>query len=57
MSCVGTYAQPDKVYSMCCGPAGGVQLVVATAGRHVHVLDLRRPDEPVQERESAHSLG
>lgn len=57
-ACVGTYAQPDKVLGLCAGtPAAAASgpplLVVGTAGRHVLLLDLRRPDEPLQTRESS----
>mmetsp|Transcript_34408 Transcript_34408/g.111065 ORF Transcript_34408/g.111065 Transcript_34408/m.111065 type:complete len:338 (-) Transcript_34408:287-1300(-) len=57
-ACIGTYAQPDKVFAMCKdvqgAPAPSVPLlVVATASRHVHILDLRKPSEPLQRRESA----
>jgi cell cycle arrest protein BUB3 len=57
--CVGTYRQSDKVLSLCTGCAsaaggsGAPLLVVATAGRHVLILDLRKPSEPVQPRESS----
>jgi len=57
-ACVGTYAQPDKVFALCAGAPGAPAppaplLVVATAARHVHILDLRKPSEPLQRRESA----
>lgn len=57
-ACIGTYAQPDKVFAMCKdaqgAPAPSVPLlVVATASRHVNILDLRKPSEPLQRRESA----
>ena len=55
--CVGTYAQPEKVLAMCAGtPAGGERaplLVVGMCGRHVHVIDLRKPEEALQKRESS----
>lgn len=54
--CVGTYEQPDKVHSICCNGADAASqpiLVVATAARHVLLLDLRAPAEPVQRRESS----
>ena len=57
--CVGTYRQPDKVLALCAGSnaAAGADsqplLVVATGGRHVLVLDMRKPSEPVQKRESS----
>ena len=46
-ACVGTYAQPDKVFALCVGAPGAPPppaplVVVATAARHVHLLDLRR---------------
>ena len=59
-ACVGTYAQPDKVLSLCAGgpsssAASGAPplLVVATQGRHIALYDLRSPSEPMQERESS----
>jgi len=48
--CVGTFTQPDKVYSM--GVVGEV-LVVGTAGRKVWVWDLRSMSCPQQKRESS----
>ena len=57
--CVGTYAQPDKVLAMCAGPPDAVSgtgaplAIVCTAGRHVHIIDMRQPSEPMQRRESA----
>lgn len=47
---VGTHSLPDRVFSMsvCNGKA-----VVATAGRHVMVYDLARPDAPLQQRVSS----
>lgn len=47
---VGTYAQPERVYSM---SLVGHRLVVATAGRHVNVYDLRNMSQPEQRRESS----
>ena len=54
-ACVGKIQQPNKVFGMCAGPTSTAEtvLVVATAGRHVNVIDLRHPSEPVQKRESA----
>ena len=57
-ACIGTYAQPDKVFAMCAGVLGANSpsiplLVVATASRHVRILDLRKPSDPLQIRESA----
>ena len=59
-ACVGTYAQPDKVYSLCAGARRAADaatmpplVLVATAGRHLNVLDLRSNAEPMQQRESA----
>lgn len=58
-ACVGTHVQPDKVLALCPGgrvaadSGGAPLLVVATGGRHVLVVDLRKPDEPVQRRESS----
>ena len=58
-ACVGTFEQPDKILSMCAGapsaPAasGLPMLVVATAGRQVVLLDLRKPGEALQRRESS----
>ncbi|KAK6159213.1 hypothetical protein DH2020_006527 [Rehmannia glutinosa] len=49
-SLVGTYAQPERVYSM---SLVGNRLVVATAGRHVNVYDLRNMSQPEQRRESS----
>lgn len=46
---VGTYIQPERVYSL---SLAGHKLVVATAGRHVNIYDLRNMSEPEQERES-----
>ncbi|XP_041991433.1 mitotic checkpoint protein BUB3.1-like isoform X2 [Salvia splendens] len=47
---VGTYTQPERVYSM---SVVGNRLVVATAGRHVNVYDLRNMSQPEQRRESS----
>lgn len=49
-SLVGTYTQPERVYSM---SLVGNRLVVATAGRHVNVYDLRNMSQPEQRRESS----
>ncbi|KAL8554712.1 hypothetical protein ACS0TY_002774 [Phlomoides rotata] len=47
---VGTYNQPERVYSI---SLVGNRLVVATAGRHVNVYDLRNMSQPEQQRESS----
>ncbi|KAM7251683.1 hypothetical protein ACFE04_023566 [Oxalis oulophora] len=47
---VGTYAQPERVYSM---SLVGNRLVVATAGRHVNIYDLRYMSQPEQRRKSS----
>ncbi|KAL7119114.1 hypothetical protein ACP275_02G043200 [Erythranthe tilingii] len=47
---VGTYTQPERVYSL---SLVGNRLVVATAGRHVNVYDLRNMSQPEQQRESS----
>ncbi|KAG6500653.1 mitotic checkpoint protein BUB3.1-like [Zingiber officinale] len=47
---VGTYLQPERVYSL---SLVGYRLVVATAGRHVNVYDLRNMSQPEQRRESS----
>lgn len=47
---VGTYQQPERVYSM---SLVGHRLVVATAGRHITVYDLRQMNQPEQARESS----
>ncbi|KAL6013118.1 hypothetical protein ACLOJK_003610 [Asimina triloba] len=47
---VGTYPQPERVYSL---SLVGHRLVVATAGRHVNVYDLRNMSQPEQRRESS----
>jgi len=49
-SCVGTYKQPERVYTM---SITNEKLVVGTAGRHVHIYDLRNMSEPQQRRESS----
>ncbi|KAL0412624.1 UNVERIFIED_CONTAM: Mitotic checkpoint protein BUB3.1 [Sesamum radiatum] len=49
-SLVGTYTQPERVYSL---SLVGNRLVVATAGRHVNVYDLRNMSQPEQRRESS----
>lgn len=47
--CIGTHAQPDKVYAM---DVCENNLVVCTAGRHVWIWDLRYMERPAQRRES-----
>ncbi|AQL02205.1 Putative pentatricopeptide repeat-containing protein mitochondrial [Zea mays] len=47
---VGTYAQPERVYSL---SLVGNRLVVATAGRHVNIYDLRNMSQPEQKRDSS----
>ncbi|KAL5706828.1 hypothetical protein ACHQM5_024946 [Ranunculus cassubicifolius] len=47
---VGTYPQPERVYSL---SLVGNRLVVATAGRHVNVYDLRNMSKPEQCRQSS----
>ncbi|CAN1302534.1 Mitotic checkpoint protein BUB3.2 [Linum perenne] len=47
---VGTYPQPERVYSL---SLVGNRVVVATAGRHVNVYDLRNMSQPEQQRESS----
>jgi len=47
---VGTYPQPERVYSL---SLVGNRLVVATAGRHVNIYDLRNMSQPEQKRESS----
>ncbi|WOL16952.1 mitotic checkpoint protein [Canna indica] len=47
---VGTYPLPERVYSL---SLVGYRLVVATAGRHVNVYDLRNMSQPEQRRESS----
>ncbi|GKC62630.1 mitotic checkpoint protein BUB3.1 [Tanacetum coccineum] len=44
------YAQPERVYSI---SLIGNRVVVATAGRHVNVYDLRNMSQPEQRRESS----
>lgn len=52
--CVAVHAQPDKVYAMAVTERHGVPLIiVATAGRHVIILDARQLSEPLQRRESS----
>ncbi|KAG9144843.1 hypothetical protein Leryth_018971 [Lithospermum erythrorhizon] len=46
----GTYTQPERVYSL---SLVGNRVVVATAGRHVNVYDLRNMSQPEQRRESS----
>lgn len=57
-ACVGTFEQPDKVLSLCTSaPAAAAGapplLVVATASRQVVLIDLRKPTEALQRRESS----
>ena len=57
-ACVSTFKQPDKILSMCAGAhtaaaAGAPLLVVATAGRRIMLIDLRKPTEALQQRESS----
>lgn len=47
---VGTYTQPERVYSL---SLVGNRVVVATAGRHVNIYDLRNMSQPEQQRESS----
>ncbi|KAF6170604.1 hypothetical protein GIB67_020166, partial [Kingdonia uniflora] len=47
---IDTYTQPERVYSV---SLVGNKLVVATAGRHVNVYDLRNMSKPEQRRESS----
>ena len=53
--CVSTHEQPGKVLSLCAGAASSSTplLVVATTGRHVHLVDLRKAEDPLQKRESS----
>lgn len=52
--CVAVHAQPDKVYAMAVTEHHGAPLIiVATAGRHVIILDTRQLSEPLQRRESS----
>lgn len=46
---LGTYVQPERVYSL---SLVGNRLVVATAGRHINVYDLRNMSKPEQSRQS-----
>ncbi|KAL2649628.1 hypothetical protein R1flu_017756 [Riccia fluitans] len=45
-----THPQPERVYSM---SLVGYRLVIATAGRHINVYDLRNMSQPEQRRESS----
>lgn len=48
-ACVGTYKQPDKVFTMSVTSTNeSPKLVVGTAGRNVHIYDLRNMEEPLQ---------
>eukprot|EP00245_Coleochaete_scutata_P006620 TRINITY_DN2112_c0_g2_i1.p1 TRINITY_DN2112_c0_g2~~TRINITY_DN2112_c0_g2_i1.p1 ORF type:complete len:335 (+),score=41.30 TRINITY_DN2112_c0_g2_i1:149-1153(+) len=47
---LGVHPQPERVFSM---SLSGNHLVVATAGRHVNVYDLRKMEQPEQRRESS----
>ncbi|PIN19758.1 Mitotic spindle checkpoint protein BUB3, WD repeat superfamily [Handroanthus impetiginosus] len=47
---IGIYTQPEHVYSL---SLVGDHLVVATAGRHANVYDLRSMSQPEQRRESS----
>lgn len=49
-NCTGSYAQPDKVYTM---SLAGDKLVVGTAGRHVWIWDIRMMTVAPQKRESS----
>jgi cell cycle arrest protein BUB3 len=49
-TCQGAHALPDKVFALA---VSGTRVVVATAGRHVHVYDQRNLAEPEQRRESS----
>lgn len=44
---IGTHAQPERVYAL---SLAGHKLVVATAGEHVNVYDLRNMSEPAQRK-------
>lgn len=44
---IGTYKQPERVNSL---SLVGNHLVVATAGRHVNIYDLRNMAQPEQRR-------
>jgi len=46
----GTFKQPERVYTM---SITNEKLVVGTAGRFVHIYDLRNMNEPQQRRESS----
>ena len=48
--CTSTLPQPERVYSM---DAVGHTVVVGMAGRHIHVYDVRKMNEPLQKRESS----
>ncbi|KAL1115308.1 hypothetical protein AAG570_007339 [Ranatra chinensis] len=48
--CVGSYVQPDKVYTM---SLCGEKFVVGTAGRKVYVWDMRNMGYVLQRRESS----
>jgi len=48
--CIGTYPQPNKVYTMA---TSGYRLVIGTAGRNVIIFDTRFMSEPQQRRESS----
>jgi len=43
----GTYEQPEKVYALA---LTGYKLVVGTAGRQVHIYDIRNMGKPEQKR-------
>jgi hypothetical protein len=47
---VGIYPQPNKVFAI---DVTQNKLVVAMAGRHVYIYDMRNMQEPVQRRESS----
>ncbi|KAJ1628512.1 budding uninhibited by benzimidazoles 3-like protein, isoform CRA_b [Pavlovales sp. CCMP2436] len=52
--CQGVFEQPDKVFAMAITERHGNPLVVvATAGRHVLLLDPRQLGQPLQRRESS----
>ena len=48
---LASYVQPSKVFSL--DVAKGHKLVVAMAGRHVYIYDLRNMKETLQRRESS----
>jgi len=50
VACIGTFKQPDKIFTM---SLANEKFVVGTAGRHVHIYDLRFMQEPQQRRESS----